>query len=123
MSKPSKLTEIEYSLIKVHSQVGYDILKNIDFPWPIAEIVLKHHERMNGSGYPQGLKGKEICLEARILMVADVVEAMASYRPYRPALGIDSALEEIEKNSGILYDKAVTDTCLRLFRENEYQLN
>ncbi len=119
--KPSKLTEIEYKLIKVHSQVGYDILKNIDFPWPIAEIVLKHHERIDGSGYPQGLKGKEICLEAKILMVADVVEAMASYRPYRPSLGVDAALEEIEKNKGILYDNTVAEVCLKLFREKGFE--
>ena len=120
LSKPTQLTDIEYKLIKEHSQIGYEILKNIDFPWPIAEIVLKHHERLNGSGYPQGLKGKEICLEARILMVADVVEAMASYRPYRPALGIEAALEEIEKNKGILYDSRVVEVCLGLFREKGF---
>ncbi len=120
LSKPTKLTEIETKLIRVHSQVGYDILKDIDFPWPLADMVLQHHERMNGSGYPQGLKGKEICLEAKILMVADVVEAMASYRPYRPALGIEAALEEIEKNKGILYDPEVVEVCLGLFREKGF---
>ncbi|OGP49713.1 MAG: hypothetical protein A2Y79_05350 [Deltaproteobacteria bacterium RBG_13_43_22] len=120
LSKPTKLTEIEYKLIQNHSQTGYDILKDIDFPWPLAEMVLQHHERMDGSGYPRGLKGEEICLEARILMVADVVEAMASYRPYRPALGIDAALEEIEKNKGILYDSEVVEVCLELFREKGF---
>jgi PAS domain S-box-containing protein len=120
LSKPTQLSEIEFKLIKAHSQIGYEILKNIDFPWPIAEIVLKHHERMDGSGYPQGLKGIEICLEAKILMVADVVEAMASYRPYRSALGIEAALEEIEKNMGVLYDSRVVEVCLRLFREKGF---
>jgi PAS domain S-box-containing protein len=121
LSKPTKLTEIEYQLIQAHSQIGYDILKGIEFPWPIADMILQHHERMNGSGYPQGLKGEDILLEARILMVADVVEAMASHRPYRPALGIDAALEEIEKNKGILYDPEVTEMCLWLFREKGFR--
>ena len=116
LSKPSKLTEIEYSLIKNHPQIGYDILKSIDFPWPIAQIVLQHHERRDGSGYPQGLKGEEILLEARIMGVADVVEAMSSHRPYRPALGIDKALEEISQNRGILYDPKVVDACFKLFK-------
>ena len=122
LSKPTKLTEIEFSLIKEHSQRGYDILKDVESPWPLAQIVYQHHERMNGSGYPRNLKGDDILMEARILAVADVVEAMASHRPYRPALGIDAALEEIEKNRGILYDNAVADACLRLFREKGYQL-
>ncbi len=100
LTKPIKLSEIEYQRIQDHTQIGHDILKGIEFLWPLAEIVLQHHERMNGSGYPRGLKGEDISLEARILMVADVVEAMASYRPYRPALGIESALEEIETNKG-----------------------
>jgi len=121
LSKPSKLTETEYKLIQAHSQIGYDILKGIEFPWPIADMVLQHHERMNGSGYPQGLKGEDILLEARILMVADVVEAMASHRPYRPALGVDAALEEIEKNKGILYDPEVAEVCLGLFREKGFK--
>jgi putative nucleotidyltransferase with HDIG domain len=95
LSKPTRLTDIEFALIKTHSQVGYDILQEVDFPWPIAQMVLQHHERMDGSGYPQGLSGEDILLEARILCVADVVEAMASLRPYRPALGIEKALEEI----------------------------
>lgn len=122
LSKPTRLTEIEYEMIKTHSQVGYDILRDIDFTWPLAEMVLQHHERMNGSGYPQRLKGDEILLEARILAVADVVEAMASHRPYRPALGIAAALEEIEKNKGILYDPDVVSACLTLFREKGFNL-
>ena len=122
LSKPTKLTEIEFSLIKVHSQSGYEMLKDVESPWPLAEIVYQHHERMNGSGYPRNLKGDEIIMEARIMAVADVVESMASHRPYRPALGIDIALEEIEKNRGILYDAAVADACLRLFREKGYKL-
>ncbi len=122
LSKPTKLTNIEFGLIKTHSQSGYDILKDIDFPWPIARMVLEHHERMNGSGYPNGLTGDNILMESRILAVADVVESMASHRPYRPSLGIEAALEEIEKNKGTLYDNAVADACLRLFREKGYQL-
>jgi putative two-component system response regulator len=122
LSKPTKLTNIEFSLIKTHPQSGYDILKDIEFPWPIARTVLEHHEKMNGSGYPNGLTGENILMESRILAVADVVEAMASYRPYRPALGIDTALEEIEKNRGTLYDSTVVDSCLRLFREKDFQL-
>jgi len=121
LSKPTKLTEIEFKLIQAHSQIGYDILKGIEFPWPIADMVLQHHERMNGSGYPRGLKGEAISLEARILMVADVVEAMASYRPYRPALGVDAALEEIEKNKWILYDPEVVEVCLKLFKEKGFR--
>lgn len=121
LSKPIKLNEIEYSLIKDHSQIGYDILKSIDFPWPVAKIVLQHHEKINGSGYPQGLKGDEILLEARIMGVADVVEAMSSHRPYRPALGIDKALEEISWNKGILYDPEVVGTCLELFKEKDFK--
>jgi len=116
LSKPSKLTDIEFSLIKGHSQIGYDILKSIDFLYPIANIVFQHHERLNGSGYPNYLRGDEILLEAKIIGVADVVEAMSSHRPYRPAKGIDAALEEISKNRGILYDPEVVDACLRLFK-------
>jgi putative nucleotidyltransferase with HDIG domain len=122
LSKPTKLTEIEFSLIKEHSRKGYEMLKDVESPWPLAEIVYQHHERMDGSGYPRNLKGDDIFIEARILAVADVVEAMASHRPYRPALGIDAALEEIVKNKGILYDNAVADACLKLFREKGYQL-
>ena len=113
---------MEYQLIQSHPRIGYDILKDIEFPWSLAEIVLQHHERMDGSGYPQGLKGEAIRLEARILAVADVVEAMASHRPYRPALGIEAALEEIEKNQGLLYDPGVAEACLRLFRQKGFRL-
>jgi PAS domain S-box-containing protein/putative nucleotidyltransferase with HDIG domain len=122
LSKPTKLTEIELSLIKEHAHKGFEMLKKVESPWPLAEIVYQHHERMDGSGYPRNLKGEEICVEARILTVADVVEAMASHRPYRAGLGIDAALEEIEKNSGIFYDSAVADACLRLFREKDFKL-
>ena len=122
LSKPTKLTNTEFSIIKEHSQIGHDMLKDVESPWPLAEIVHQHHERMNGSGYPRNLKGDEILLEARILAVADVVEAMASHRPYRPTLGTEAALEEITQNKGILYDNAVADACLKLFREKNYQL-
>ena len=98
------------------------MLKDVESPWPLAEIVYQHHERMDGSGYPRNLKGEDICIEARILNVADVVEAMASHRPYRPGFGIDAALNEIEKNKGIFYDDAVADACLRLFREKGFKL-
>ena len=121
LSKPGKLSEIEFNLIKNHSKIGYDILKKVDFLWPIAEIVLQHHEKINGSGYPNNLKGDEILLEVKIICVADVVEAMSSHRPYRPALGIDKALEEIFKNKGILYDPEVVDACLKLFKEKEFK--
>jgi HD-GYP domain-containing protein (c-di-GMP phosphodiesterase class II) len=122
LSKPGRLNDLEFGLIKAHAQVGYGILDGgIDFPWPVAEIVFQHHERIDGSGYPQGLSGEEILLEARILSVADVVEAMASHRPYRPARGIDAALEEISQNRGILYDPEVVDTCLKLFIEKGFK--
>ena len=117
LNKPIKLSEMEYGLIKDHSQVGHDVLKSIEFPWPVARIVLQHHERLNGSGYPNKLKGDEIVLEARIIGVVDVIDAMSSHRPYRPALGIDAALEEISKNKGILYDPEVVDACIKLFKE------
>ncbi|MGA9351628.1 MAG: PAS domain S-box protein [Anaerolineae bacterium] len=121
LSKPGPLTELEYGLIKMHPQTGHDVLNGtIEFPWPLAQIVLQHHERMDGSGYPQGLSGEEIILEARILGVADVVEAMASHRPYRSARGIDEALEEISGNRGVLYDPEVVDTCLKLFTEKGF---
>jgi len=122
LSKPGKLTHNEYMLIKDHPQAGYDILKNVKYPWPIADIVLQHHEKLDGSGYPQGLTEGQILLEARILTVADVVEAISSHRPYRPGLGIDTALEEIERNRGRLYDPRVVDACIRLFRELAYKL-
>ncbi len=122
LSRPTKLTNTEFSLIKEHPQKGYEILKDVESPWPLAQIVYQHHERMDGSGYPRGLKGEEILLEARIMAVADVVESMASHRPYRPSLGIDVALAEIGKNRGTFYDEAVADTCLRLFQEKGFQL-
>ncbi len=121
LSKPGQINDIEFSIIRYHPQICHDILKTIELPWPVAKIVLQHHERMDGSGYPQGLKGDEIMLEARILAVADVVEAMASHRPYRPALGIKPALEEITKNKGTLYDPTVVDVCKRLFTRNKFQ--
>jgi len=121
LTKPNKLTEMEFELIKTHPQSGYDILKDIDFPWPIARMILEHHERMDGSGYPRNLRGDDILLESRILAVADVVESMASHRPYRPALGLNAALEEIEKNRGTIYDADAVDACLRLIREKRFQ--
>ncbi|HDQ04772.1 MAG TPA: HD domain-containing protein, partial [Deltaproteobacteria bacterium] len=119
---PTQLSELEYNLIKTHPSSGHAILKDIEFPWPIARIVLEHHERIDGSGYPCGLKGEGILLESRILAVADVVEAISSNRPYRAAFGIEAGLSEIEKNKGILYDAEVVDACLRLFREKHYTL-
>jgi len=121
LSMPRKLSKLEFDLVKTHSQAGHDIIKDIDFPWPIANIILQHHERIDGSGYPHGLRGDNILLEARILAVADVVEAMASYRPYRPALGLDTALEEITRNKNILYDGEVVEACLKIFREKKYE--
>jgi PAS domain S-box-containing protein/putative nucleotidyltransferase with HDIG domain len=123
LSKPTRLTEVEYFLIKSHPFVGYQILESIDFPWPIAQIVLQHHERLDGSGYPNGLIGDKIIIGARILGVADVIEAMASHRPYRAALGLDAALEEISGKSGSLYDPAVAKASLRLFKEGLYQFS
>lgn len=122
LSKPAKLTPIEFQLIQAHPQAGYDILKDVVFPWPLAETIRQHHERLDGSGYPRGLKGEEILLEARIMAVADVVEAMSSHRPYRPGRGMDAALTEIANNSGKLYDPQVAEACLRLFREKGYVL-
>jgi putative nucleotidyltransferase with HDIG domain len=122
LNKSTKLSEIEFDLVKDHSKTGYDILKSIEFPWPVAKIVLQHHERLNGSGYPNKLKGDEIILEAKIIGVVDVVEAMSSHRPYRPALGIDKALEEISKNRGILYDPEVVDAFLKLFKEKGFKV-
>jgi putative nucleotidyltransferase with HDIG domain len=122
LSKPRSLTDLEFSFIKNHPLMGYHILKDIDFPWPIAEIVLQHHERIDGSGYPNGLKGKRILLEAKIVAVADTVEAMASHRPYRAGLGIGAALDEITAGSGQQYDPKVVEACLRLFREKGFSL-
>jgi PAS domain S-box-containing protein len=122
LSKPSRLSPIEYELVRSHAQQGYEVLKGIDFPWPIAEVARQHHERIDGSGYPRGLKGEEILLEARIMAVADVVESMASHRPYRPSRGINEALGEIENGGGVRFDSNVVAACLRLFREKEYRI-
>ncbi len=121
LSQTGKLTDIEQLFVKTHPAAGYDIVKSIPFDGPIAEIILEHHERMDGSGYPQGLKGEGILLEARVLSVADVVEAMASHRPYRPALGIDKALEEIQSNAGRLYDVNVVNACVRVVKNNKFE--
>jgi putative nucleotidyltransferase with HDIG domain len=115
LSKPGKINQYEFAIIKAHPQIGYDILKTIEFPWPVAQIILQHHERLDGSGYPAGLTGEEILLEAKILGVADVVEAMSSHRPYRPAIGISQALEEISQKKGLSFDPGVVETCLELF--------
>ena len=116
LTKPGRLSDLEMEIIKTHCRVAHDILKTIKFPYPVADIILQHHERMNGSGYPQGLKGEEILLAARIIGTADVIDAMASHRPYRPALGVDSAIKEIVKYKGILYDSTVVDTCLKIYK-------
>jgi PAS domain S-box-containing protein/putative nucleotidyltransferase with HDIG domain len=123
LNKPGRITETEFNIIKTHPLAGYNLLKEIEFPWPVAQIVLQHHERLDGTGYPQGLKNGGIMLEAKILAVADVVEAMASHRPYRPALGIGVALEEIKKNKGTYYDPAVVDVCTRLFTDKGLTLD
>jgi putative nucleotidyltransferase with HDIG domain len=120
LSKPGRISALEFELIKTHSQVGYEVLKSIEFNWPIAEIVLQHHEQIDGSGYPRHLSGAEILLEAKILNVADVVEAMSTHRPYRPALGVEKALETIADRKGILYDQIVVEACLTLFREQHF---
>lgn len=122
LNKPGKLTEIEFSMIKAHPQVGYEILKSIEFPQPVAQITSQHHERMDGSGYPSGLSGEDILLEARILGLADVIEAISSHRPYRPALGMGIALQEISKNRGVLYDPNIVDATLTLFYEKGLKL-
>lgn len=122
LSKPGLITKAEFELIKEHPQTGYEVLNKIDFPWPVADIILQHHERINGSGYPQGLKGDDILLASRIIGVADVVEAMTYHRPYREALGLDAALDEINKNKGILYDPEVVDACISIFLEKGFKL-
>lgn len=121
LSKPGKLSSTEFLLIKQHPRDGFEVLKSVEFPWPVAQVALQHHERMDGSGYPHGLQGDAILFEARIMAVADVIEAMASHRPYRAGLGIDKALAEIERGRGSLYDAAVADACLKLFREKGYR--
>lgn len=122
LAKPGNMSPQEFAIIQTHAQQGYEVLKDIDFPWPVAEIARQHHERIDGSGYPRGLKGDEILLEARILAVADVVEAMASHRPYREGLGIDAAIAEIERGRGTAYDANAADACMRLFREKGYTI-
>jgi len=121
LSKPACLSEAEIMLIQSHCKEGYDILKNIEFPWPIAKTILQHHERIDGSGYPYRLKDKDILLEAKILAVADTIEAMSSHRPYRPAIGLDKALKEIAKNRGILYDSSIVDVCIDLFKNKKFK--
>ncbi len=121
LSKPGPLSKLEYDMIRTHPQVGYDILKEIEFPWPITDIVLQHHERLNGSGYPQGLKRKDIMFEAKVLAVADVVEAMTSYRPYRPAFDLEDAVREITKGRGRLYDLKVVDACIRVIDGKKFK--
>jgi HD-GYP domain-containing protein (c-di-GMP phosphodiesterase class II) len=123
LSKSGKLSQAELELVRVHPQASYDVLKGVEFPWPIAEIALQHHERMDGSGYPRGLKGDAIRMEARIIAVADVIEAMSLRRPYRDGLGIEQALAEIERGRGRAYDSDVVDACIRLFREKNFQLS
>jgi HD-GYP domain-containing protein (c-di-GMP phosphodiesterase class II) len=113
---------VEFELIKTHAERGYEVLKGIEFPWPVAEVARQHHERLDGSGYPRGLRGDEILLEARILAVADVIESMSSHRPYRPALGLQAALAEIEKNAGRLYDKHIAEICVSIFRQDGFAL-
>jgi PAS domain S-box-containing protein/putative nucleotidyltransferase with HDIG domain len=120
LNKPARLFETEFALVKSHPEVGYEILKDVKLPWPVAQIVFQHHEHLDGSGYPQGLKGDNIILEARIVCVADVVEAMACHRPYRPAMGIDKAIGEIEKNKGKFYEPAAVNACVRLLREKKF---
>ena len=121
LANPGRLTEIQYSLVKEHAQLGYEIVKNVQFPWPIAQMILQHHERLDGSGYPRGLKADEIFLESRILAVADVVEAMSSHRPYRPSRGIKVALDEVSSKSGAQYDPEAVEACVNLFRREGYQ--
>jgi putative nucleotidyltransferase with HDIG domain len=121
LAKPGKLTDIEFAMIKSHSQTGYDIIKTMDMPLSISTMILQHHERIDGSGYPGGLKNGEILLESKILVVSDVTEAMTSHRPYRPALGTDAAMDEISKNRGILYDTGISDACLKIFYKKGFK--
>ena len=123
LSKPGKLSTLEFDMVKSHCEGGYNILKNVQFTHPVAQIVYQHHERFDGSGYPRGISGSDILLESRIIAVADVVEAMSSHRPYRPSLGLEKALEEISKSRGLAYDPEVVDACLKLFREKSFNLD
>jgi len=122
LSKPGRITQAEYEIIKAHPQAGYEIIKEIEFPWPVGQAILQHHEKLNGSGYPQGLRDGEVILEARVLAVADMVEAMSTHRPYRPALGISMALEELVQSKGVLYDPRVVNACCNLFHERGFSL-
>ena len=123
LSKPSRLNEFEYSIVKTHPEVGYEILKELEFPWPVAQVVLQHHERLNGTGYPKGLNGESIIQEARIMAVADVTEAMCSHRPYRPSLGIEKALDELKQYRGTLYDPVVVDACITVFTKRNFKFD
>ncbi len=122
ISKPTYLTKAEFALIQTHPRRGFDIMSDLEFPWPIAKIVLQHHEKIDGSGYPEGLKADDILLEAKIIGVADVVEAISSHRPYRPALGVDYAIAQIERNKGILFDSSVVEACIQVITEKKYIL-
>jgi len=121
LSKPGKLTDIEFGLIQQHTTTGYEVLKTIDYPWPIAEIVLQHHENINGTGYPYGLKDGDILIEAQIIRVADVVEAMSSHRPYRAALGLEAAIEELLIGRGEKYNQEAVDICVKIFKEGKFK--
>ena len=123
LSKPGRLSDIEYDMVKTHSQMGYEMIKEIEFPTPIAEIIFQHHEKLNGSGYPRRLKGKDIIFEAKIIAVADVVEAMSSYRPYRPPLGLNAAIEEIKKYKGKLYDPQIVDACVKVITRKGFKFD
>lgn len=122
LNKPGELSPLEYELIKEHARTGFQVLSNYEMPWPVAEIVYQHHERLDGSGYPRGLRGEQISIETCIISVADVVEAMMTHRPYRPSLGLKAALDEITMNRGTLYHPKVVDVCVALFMEQDYQL-
>ena len=123
LNKPGKLNASEWDIVKMHAQIGHDILKPVGFPFPIHEIIYQHHERIDGSGYPRGLKGSEICIEAAILAVADVVEAIAHHRPYRPAKGIDEAVRELQELAGIKYDRQVAETALELLTKHQFRFD
>ena len=120
LCKPGKLSALEFDLVKAHSQSSYDVLRSVKWPWQVAEVALQHHERMDGSGYPDGLQGDAILIESRIMAVPDLVEAMSSHRPYRPALGLEKAIAEIERGRGTVYDAVVADACLYLFRDKVF---
>jgi putative nucleotidyltransferase with HDIG domain len=122
LTRPGRLSKIEYDMVKTHSRLGYEMISHIEFPEPVADIILQHHERIDGSGYPQGIKGDEIIPEAKILAVADVVEAMVSHRPYRPAFGVGEAIKEIKKGKGKLYDRRVVNACIKLIKNKKIDL-